>query len=66
MSDLGSVAAAYAIVLGALVAYVALIGRRIRAARRTALALDRARARDRSDGASDPTAITPRPSEPSR
>lgn len=66
MSDLGSVAAAYAIVLGGLVAYVALIARRVQAARRTVQALDRARAQDRSDGASDSMALTPRPSEPSR
>jgi hypothetical protein len=66
MSDLGSVAAAYSIVLGGLVAYVALIARRVRAARRTAQVLDRARAQDSSDGASDSVALPPRPSEPPR
>ena len=66
MSDPWSVAAAYAIVLGGLVLYVLSIARRVRAARRTAQALDRARAQDRSGGASDSTALTPRPSEPSR
>ncbi len=66
MSDPASVAAAYAIVLGGLVVYVATIARRIRAARRTAQALDRARAQDGSGGVSDSPALTPQPSEPSR
>ena len=47
MSDPVSVAAAYAIVLGGLMLYVASIVRRLRAARRTAEALERERARDR-------------------
>ncbi len=46
MSDAVFVAAAYAIVLGGLALYVASIVRRVRAARRTAEALERERARD--------------------
>ena len=49
MSDPGSVAAAYAIVLGGLALYVVSIVRRLQAARRTAQALERERARDRRD-----------------
>lgn len=51
MSDPGSVAAAYAIVLGGLALYVASIVRRVRAARSTAQALERERARDSRDPA---------------
>ena len=47
MSDPVSVAAAYTIVLGGLTLYVTSIVRRLRAARRTAEALERERARDR-------------------
>ena len=46
MTDLDSVAAAYAIVVGVLLLYVASIARRIRAARRTSEALQRERERD--------------------
>lgn len=45
MSDPGFVAAAYAIVLGGLSLYAVSIARRVRAARRTAEALERARER---------------------
>ena len=51
MSDAVFVAAAYAIVLGGLALYVASIARRVRAARRTAQALERERARDARVGA---------------
>ena len=51
MSDPVSVAAAYAIVLGGLTLYVASIVRRLRAAHRTAEALERERARDSRDHA---------------
>ena len=51
MSDPVSVAAAYTIVLGGLTLYVASMVRRLRAARRTAEALERVRARDRRDRA---------------
>lgn len=57
MSDPVFVAAAYAIVLGALGAYAVTIGRRVRAARRTTQILEqersRARPADRSEAASD-------------
>lgn len=46
MTDPGSVAAAYAIVAGGLLLYVASIGRRVQAARRTSEALQRERERD--------------------
>lgn len=46
MSDPVSVAAAYTIVLGGLTLYATSIVRRLRAARRTAAALARKRARD--------------------
>lgn len=62
MSDPGFVAAAYAIVLGGLVLYVASLARRVRAARRTAQALHRERERDRSDAASESGALAPGPS----
>lgn len=51
MSDPGSVAAAYVIVLGGLAVYIASIVRRARAARRMAAALERERAHDRRDTA---------------
>ena len=47
MSDPVPVAAAYTIVLGGLTLYSATLVRRLRAARRTAEALERERARDR-------------------
>jgi hypothetical protein len=47
MSDPVFVAAAYTIVLGGLTLYAASLVRRLRAARRTAEALERERARDR-------------------
>ena len=43
MTDVGSVAAAYAIVLGGLTVYVASVARRLRNARRIAQALERER-----------------------
>ena len=67
MTDPGSVAAAYAIVLGGLSLYVASILRRLRAARRTRAALQRERERDVQPTAGAPSpAFAPRPSEPSR
>jgi hypothetical protein len=66
MSDPGFVAAAYAIVLGGLVLYVLSIARRVRAARQTAQALDRAREQDPSEDASESAALMPRSSDPSR
>ena len=51
MSDPVSVAAAYTVVLSGLTLYVASIVRRLRAARRTAEALERERARDARDRA---------------
>ena len=58
MSDPGSVAAAYAIVLGGLTLYVGSIVRRDRAARDTARALHTARAleRERTRDSRDPAA----------
>jgi len=49
MTDPGSVAAAYAVVLGGIALYAVSIARRLAAARRAAEALDRARARDVHD-----------------
>lgn len=46
MTDPGFVAAAYAVVIGGLLLYVLSLARRVRAARRTADALNRQRARD--------------------
>lgn len=67
MTDPGSVAAAYAIVLGGLVLYVASIARRLQAARRTARALAQERQRDTAAGAEAAhTGLTTRPSEPVR
>jgi hypothetical protein len=64
MSDPGSVATAYAIVVGGLALYVASIVRRVHAARRTAQALERERARDRRDtAASSRAAPAVRPEE---
>ena len=61
MSDPGSVAAAYAIVLGGLALYVVSIVRRLQAARRTAEALERERPRDGRDltAAALPTGTEP-------
>ena len=67
MSDLASVAATYAIVLGGLVLYVVSIARRHRTAIRTARALELERRRDAAaDAATAPSALTARPSEPTR
>ena len=66
MSDPVSVAAAYAIVLGGLVLYVASIVRRLRAARSTAEVLGREREREAGGRVSDSPALTPRPSDPAR
>lgn len=46
MSDVGFVAASYAIVVGGLAFYVASLSRRVRAARRAAQALERERKLD--------------------
>ena len=65
MTDPGSVGAAFAIVLGGLILYVASISRRLRAARRTAEALKRERDRDTVAGTeAGRSGRTPRPSEP--
>lgn len=67
MTDAGSVGAAYAIVLGGLVLYVASIARRLRDARRTARALEHERRRDTAAGAeAPPSGLTSQPSEPVR
>jgi hypothetical protein len=66
MSDPGSVAAAYAIVLGGLVLYVASIVRRLRAARSTAEALQLERERDAARRASESPALVSRPSDQAR
>lgn len=65
MSDPGSVAASYAIVLGGLVLYVASIARRLRAARRTAEVLNRERERDAEGRMPDASAL-PQPTDPAR
>ncbi len=66
MTDPGSVAAAYAIVLGGLSLYVASILRRLRAARRTRTALLREHEREIQPTAGTTPSFAPRPSEPSR
>lgn len=66
MSDPGSVAAAYAIVLGGLVLYVTSIARRVQAARRTARMLEQQRLRDGAGAAPEAVPLAPRPSETSR
>lgn len=67
MTDPGSVGAAYAIVLGGLVLYVASITRRLGAARRTARALEQERRRDTSAGPdATRSGRTSQPSEPVR
>lgn len=66
MSDPAFVGSAYAIVLGGLVLYVVSIVRRLRAAVRTARALDLERRRDAAAGAAALPVSTPRPSEPAR
>lgn len=67
MSDPWFVAAAYAIVLGGLSLYVVSIARRVRAARRTAEALERARERALAGVPSEATAtVAGQPSEARR
>lgn len=56
MSDLAFVASSYAIVLGGLAAYAASIGRRTRAARRTAQLLEREHGRVLPEETSEPRA----------
>jgi hypothetical protein len=66
MTDLVSVAATYAIVLGGLALYVASIARRLRAARRVAEAVSVERERDAAGGRAESPAQVARPSDPSR
>lgn len=67
MTDPGSVGAAFAIVIGGLILYVASISRRLRTARRTAEALKQQRERDATAGAEAArSGLAPRPSEPVR
>lgn len=67
MSDPAFVASAYAIVLGGLVLYAISIAGRLRAARRTAQALELERRRDAATSAATALPVsTPRPSEPAR
>lgn len=67
MTDPGSVAAAYAVVLGGLLLYVASVGRRLRGARRTFDALRRNRDRDvQSPAARTSSAVVAAPTEPPR
>lgn len=69
MSDPAFVAAAYAVVLGGLAAYVITIGRRSNSGRRTADALERHRMRDRTgppEGEVGEAPVAGRPSEAHR
>lgn len=62
MTDPGSVAAAYAAVLGGIALYAVSIARRLAAARRAAEALERARTRDGPDPG-EPSQLPPAFSE---
>lgn len=67
MTDPGSIAAAYAVVVGGLVLYVASVGRRLRGTRRTLDALRRHRDRDvQPPAARTSSAVAAAPTEPPR
>ena len=66
MTDPGSIGAAYGIVLGGLILYVASLRRRAQSARRTADALQRERERQVAGGSPAPSTVAVEPSEAAR